>query len=51
MFDYSDFEEVFAFNPDYSYDSSEVETIEANRRQLEGLFVDKVFKALDIKRR
>jgi hypothetical protein len=51
MFDYNNFEEVFSFNPNYSYDSSEVETIEANRRKLEGLFVDKVLRALDIKRR
>ena len=51
MFDYNNFDDVFAFNPSYSYDLSEVETIEANRRKLEGLFVDKVFRALDIKRR
>lgn len=51
MFDYNNFEDVFAFNPNYSYESSEVETIETNRRKLEGLFVDKVLKALDIKRR
>jgi hypothetical protein len=51
MFDHSNFEEVFSFNPGYSYESSEVETIEANRRKLEGLFVDKVLKALDIKKR
>lgn len=51
MFDYNSFEDVFDFNPSYSYDSSEVETIETNRRKLEGLFVDKVLKALDIKRR
>jgi hypothetical protein len=51
MFDYNNFEDVFAFNPSYSYESSEVETIETNRRKLEGLFVDKVLKALDIKRR
>lgn len=51
MFDYNNFDDVFAFNPSYSYDSSEVETIEANRGELEGLFVDKVLRALDIKRR
>lgn len=51
MFDHNCFDDVFAFNPSYCYDSSEIETIEANRRKLEGLFVDKVFKALDIKRR
>jgi len=51
MFDYNNFDDVFAFNLSYSYDPSEVETIEANRRKLEGLFVDKVLRALDIKRR
>ena len=51
MFDYRNFDEVFEFDPEYSYDSSTVESIEANRRSLEGLFVDKIFKLLDIKRR
>ncbi len=51
MFDYREFEEVFDFNAQYSYDSSVVETIEANRRALEGLFVDRVLKLNDIKRR
>ena len=51
MFDYNNFDEVFAFNPSYTYDPSEVESIDINRRRLEGLFVDKVLKALDIKRR
>jgi hypothetical protein len=51
MFNYQNFDEVFSFNPEYSYTAVAVETIEANRRSLEGLFVDKVLKLLDIKRR
>lgn len=51
MLDYHNFDEVFQFEPGFSYDSSTVETIEANRTSLEGLFIDKIFKLLDIKRR
>ena len=51
MFDYRNFDEIFQFDPGFKYDSSAIETIEANRRSLEGLFIDKIFKLLDIKRR
>jgi protein ELYS len=51
MFNYQNFDDVFNFNKEYSYTAVAVETIEANRRSLEGLFVDKIFKLLDIKRR
>lgn len=51
MFDYTNFSDVFSFNQNYSYDQSTVEGIEARRKALEGLFVDKVLKLLDIKRR
>jgi hypothetical protein len=51
MFNYQNFDDVFNFNKEYSYTAVAVETIEANRRSLEGLFVDKILKLLDIKRR
>jgi hypothetical protein len=51
MFDYTNFSDVFSFNQSYSYDQSTVEGIEARRKSLEGLFVDRVLKLLDIKRR
>jgi hypothetical protein len=51
MFNYQNFDDVFNFNPEYSYTAVAVETVEANRRTLEGLFVDRILKFLDIKRR
>jgi hypothetical protein len=51
MLDYRNFDEVFQFDTGFSYDASTVEAIEANRRSLEGLFIDKIFKLLDLKRR
>lgn len=51
MFDYLDFDQVFEFDADVSYESATVEKIEANRKSLEGLFVDKVLKLMGIKRR
>lgn len=51
MFNYKNFEGVFDFGPDCSYEDDDVRTIEKNRRALEGLFIDKVMKMLGIKRR
>lgn len=51
MFNYQEFDDVFDFDASYSYEDSSIHTIEANRKELEGLFIDKVFKALGIKRR
>ena len=51
MFNYQNFDEVFSFDPDCSYDEDAVADIEANRKYLEGLFIDKVMKLLGIKRR
>jgi len=51
MFDYSDFDETFDFDPNFSYEHSAVERITSRRNSLDGLFVDKVMKLLGIKRR
>jgi hypothetical protein len=51
MFHISNFDDVFAFNPNYSYDESAVDSIEQRRIAFEGLFVDKILKMVDIKRR
>jgi hypothetical protein len=51
MIEYQNFDDLFHFSTQYSYDSSHTEMIEAHRKSLEGLFVDKVLKALDVKRR
>ncbi len=51
MFNYHDFDDIFDFDSNYSYDSAVVEAIESHRKRLEGLFIDKVLKLLDIKRR
>jgi len=51
MFNYLDFDDVFGFDTAYSYQQDSVHAIEANRRELEGLFIDKVLKILGIKRR
>ncbi len=51
MFNILDFEEVFDFDPECSYADDAVKKIEAHRKDLEGLFVDRVMKLLGIKRR
>lgn len=51
MFDFRNFDDVFDFDPEYNYDASAIETIDRNRRSLEGLFVHKVLKLLGVKRR
>ena len=51
IFNYHNFDEVFAFNLDCSYDDETIATIEHNRKDLEGLFIERVMKALGIKRR
>ncbi|KAG4437013.1 hypothetical protein IFR05_007517 [Cadophora sp. M221] len=48
MFNFQSFGEVFAFDPECSYDEITVSTIEANRKDLEGLFIDRVMKATGI---
>lgn len=50
MFNYQDFDEVFAFDPRCSYDEIAIQGIEANRKALQGLFIEKVLKLLGIKR-
>jgi hypothetical protein len=51
MFNYQNFDEVFNFDPDISYDEDTVSEIESNRKLLEGLFIERVIKLLGIKRR
>lgn len=51
MFDISNFDDVFGFDPKYSYAAETVESIEQHRAVFEGLFVDRVLKLLGIKRR
>ncbi|KAG0647174.1 elys transcription factor [Hyphodiscus hymeniophilus] len=50
MFNYHHFEEVFSFDTNCSYPENESYSIEAHRKVLQGLFVDKVLKLLGIKR-
>jgi len=51
MFSFTNFDDVFAFDPDCYYDEAAVREIELNRKKLEGLFVERVMKLLGIKRR
>ncbi len=51
MLNFNNFEEVFYFNPDYSYDEEMVVEIENNRKEIQGLFIDRVMKLMGIKRR
>jgi hypothetical protein len=51
MFDITNFDDVFGFDPKYSYSAEAVESIEQHRAAFEGLFVDRVLKLLGIKRR
>jgi hypothetical protein len=51
MLDYQDFDEVFEFNPQYSYGSSAAESFEANRKALGRLFIDRLLKLVGINAR
>ncbi len=51
MFNYQEFDEVFAFDPGCSYDDKTVAEIIENRKALEGLFIDRIMKMLGIVRR
>ncbi|KUJ14641.1 uncharacterized protein LY89DRAFT_783738 [Mollisia scopiformis] len=50
IFNYHNFDEVFEFDPECTYDDETVAAIEQNRKDLEGLFIERVMKALGIKR-
>lgn len=50
MFDFRNFDDIFEFDTAYAYDQKDAEDIETCRKQLEGLFLDKVLKLLGIKR-
>ncbi|KAE8445586.1 hypothetical protein EG329_013219 [Mollisiaceae sp. DMI_Dod_QoI] len=50
IFNYHNFEEVFEFDPECAYDDDTIAAIEENRKALEGLFIERVMKALGIKR-
>lgn len=49
MYNFTNYDNVFP--PDTTYDAAQVQGIEKRRRELEGLFVDKILKLLGIKRR
>ncbi|KAH8590854.1 hypothetical protein B0O99DRAFT_520706 [Bisporella sp. PMI_857] len=51
MFSYQNFDEVFDFDPDCFHDEVATQSIERNRKSLEGLFIERVLKLLGIKRR
>jgi hypothetical protein len=51
MFNYHHFDEVFSFDPECSYTPDAIGNIEAHRKALSGLFVEKVLKLLGVKRR
>lgn len=51
MFSYHNFNDVFAFNPECSYEDETIHSIGVNRSKLEGLFIEKVMKLMGIKRR
>lgn len=50
MFNYHNFDEVFNFDPECSYNEVALQRIDEHRRVLEGLFWDKVLKPLGIKK-
>ncbi|KAH8819585.1 nuclear pore complex assembly-domain-containing protein [Xylogone sp. PMI_703] len=50
MLTYQEFNEVFSFNPDCEYEKSQIHNIDAHRKKLNGLFIDRVLKLLGIKR-
>ena len=51
MFNYHNFDEVFSFDPECSYNEDAVRTTAEHRTALEGLFLDGVLKFLGMKRR
>jgi len=51
IFNYQNFDDVFFFDPDCSYDEDVVREIEQNKKDLEGQFIEKVMKLMGIKRR
>jgi hypothetical protein len=51
MFNYQYFDEVFSFDPECSYDGNAVAEIDGHRKALEGLFIERVMKLLQIKKR
>lgn len=51
MFNYQNFDDVFAFDIDCYYDDAACRDVEVHRKKLEGLFIDRVMKLMGIKRR
>ena len=51
MFNYQNFDEVFSFDPDCSYEEDVVDEIAQNKKDLEVQFIESVMKLLGIKRR
>jgi len=50
-FNYQNFDEVFAFDLNWCHDEIATQSIEKNRKTLEGLFIERVLKMLGIKKR
>lgn len=51
MYSWQTFDEVFGFDSGSAYGLTDAQTIQSNRKALEGLFVDKVLRLMGIKRR
>jgi hypothetical protein len=51
MFNYQNFDEVFYFDPDSSYEEDVVDEIAQNKKDLEVQFIESIMKLLGIKRR
>jgi hypothetical protein len=51
IFNYQNFDDVFFFDPDCSYDENVVREIEQSKKDLEGQLIEKVMKLMGIKRR
>lgn len=51
IFNYQNFDEVFYFDPECSYEEDVVKYIGQNKKELEVQFIESVMKLLGIKRR
>lgn len=51
MYDFRSFDQVFDFDPGFAYERALVNNITAGRKEMKELFIDKVLKLVDIKRR
>jgi len=51
MYDWQDFNNVFQSRPDYAPDHKQVEAVLKHRKELGGLFFDKIWSSLGLKQR